>query len=283
MTAHHHTRSVDLQEVTLTLDEWPGSQGRPVLFLHATGFSRGVWRPIARDLGGECRPFALDLRGHGDSRTSLDVGNWTPMVNDVEQLVVREDWSGLVIVGHSLGAGVAVLLATRRPELVSALVLVEAPLRPDTGGRGPVEMVEVALRRRYEWPSRDEAASHLRARAPYDSWHPEVFAGFVETGLRKSSAQSGAVELACARETEAAVFQGSPPGAIWSSLANLDCPVWVGRATGSRGLHSTTHPDAVNQPRRAYESLVQGSGHFAPLERPEWVQSIVRDALVHLN
>ena len=284
MTAGHRTRHAELGEVTLALDEWPASRGRPVLFLHATGFSRGVWRPAAEGLLDVCRPIALDLRGHGESRTTQPAGDWTAMAGDIERLAGREGWSELMIVGHSLGGGVGMLLALERPELVSALVLVEAPLRPSAGGR-PSEMVEIALRRRYEWPSREEAAAHLRARSPYDSWEPAVFAGFVETGLRTLDGRdgtAGAVELACRRETEAAVFQGSPPGALWAALPELSCPVWIGRGTGSHGLGSTTHPEAASQLQRGREWVAEGDGHFAPLQRPGWVGAIVREALAVL-
>ena len=176
MSATYQTREVGLGETVLVLDEWPGERTRPVLFLHATGFTRGVWRPTAGALGDVCRPIALDLRGHGATRTSLPAVGWTEMAEDVEQLAAAEGWSGLVIVGHSLGGGVGILLARARPDLVDALVLVEAPLRAPTGVGGGVggnanQMVEVALRRRYEWPSREAAAAHLRARSPYDSWH----------------------------------------------------------------------------------------------------------------
>ena len=214
MTAGHRTRHAELGEVTLALDEWPASRGRPVLFLHATGFSRGVWRPAAEGLLDVCRPIALDLRGHGESRTTQPAGDWTAMAGDIERLAGREGWSELMIVGHSLGGGVGMLLALERPELVSALVLVEAPLRPSAGGR-PSEMVEIALRRRYEWPSREEAAAHLRARSPYDSWEPAVFAGFVETGLRTLDGRdgtAGAVELACRRGDGGRRLPGQPPG-----------------------------------------------------------------------
>ena len=230
-----------------------------------------------------CRPVALDLRGHGDSQTELPVGAWTEMAKDIERLAAAEGWREFVIVGHSLGGAVGILLGERRPELLSALVLVEAPLRPNMGERGPSKMVETALRRRYEWPSREEAAAHLRARAPYDSWHPEVFAGFVETGLRARDGAGGAVELACRRENEAAVFEGDPPGGLWALLPRVQCPVWVGRGTGSRGFGSSTDPDTAAQLRDAREWLAEGGGHFVPLGRPEWMQAIVRDALAVLD
>ena len=279
MSAAYRTREVDVGETVLVLDEWSGEHSRPVLFLHATGFTRGVWRPTAAALTDVCRPTALDLRGHGATRTSLPAAGWTEMAEDVERLANIEGWSGLVIVGHSLGGGVGILLAQARPDLVDALVLVEAPLRAPIGRGGNAnQMVEVALRRRYEWPSREDAAAHLRARSPYDSWHPEAFAGFVDAGLR-AAGDDGTVQLACARETEAAVFTGSSTGELWAALPELDCPVWIGRGTGSRGLGSTTAAEATARPRRSYEWVAEGAGHFVPLERPEWVEAMVREAL----
>lgn len=284
MSATYRTREVDLGEAILVLDEWPGEGARPVLFLHATGFTRGVWRPTAAALTDACHPISLDLRGHGASRTSLSAAGWAELAEEVEQLAATEGWSGLVVVGHSLGGGVGILLAQARPDLVDALVLIEAPLKPPIGpgGGNANQMVEVALRRRYEWPSREDAAAHLRARSPYDAWHPDVFAGFVDAGLR-AVGRDGTVQLACARETEAAVFTGGGTSELWAALAELECPVWIGRGTGSRGLHSTTDPEAASQPRRAYEWVAEGSGHFAPLERPEWVEAMVRETLEILD
>ena len=284
MSVAYRTREVDLGEAVLVLDEWPGEGARPVLFLHATGFTRGVWRPTAAALTDACHPIALDLRGHGASRCDLPVSRWAEMAADVERLAGIEGWSGLVIVGHSLGGGVGTLLALERPDLVDALLLIEAPLKPPSGpgGGNAKQMVEVALRRRYEWPSREAAAEHLRARSPYDAWHPEVFAGFVDSGLR-AVGSAGAVELACARETEAAVFTGGGTEELWSALPKLVCPVWIGRGSGSRGLHSTTDPEAASQPRRAHEWVAEGSGHFAPLERPQWVEAMVREAIEVLD
>ena len=68
-------------------------------------------------------------------------------------------------------------------------------------------------------------------------------------------------------------------GELWAALPELECPVWIGRGTGSLGLYSTTSEQAASLPKRAYEWKAEGSGHFAPLERPEWVEAMVREAL----
>ena len=76
------TREITVADgVTLTLDDWSehvdgGASARPMLFLHATGFTRGVWRTHARQLLGDCVPYAADLRGAGgpSSRTPRTSG-----------------------------------------------------------------------------------------------------------------------------------------------------------------------------------------------------------------
>ena len=60
--------------------------------------------------------FGYSLEEHADALTSaLDAA----------------DVRGAEIVGHSMGGAVAIVLATRRPELVARLILANANLDPD--------------------------------------------------------------------------------------------------------------------------------------------------------
>ena len=43
--------------------------GVPVIFLHGLTFSRATWAPIIERLGNSVRTVAIDLPGHGDSRS----------------------------------------------------------------------------------------------------------------------------------------------------------------------------------------------------------------------
>jgi len=63
----------------------------------------------------------LDLRGHGDSDTTFAAYD-AAAASDVVALVEHLGGSA-VLVGNSMGAGVAVIVAATRPELVTALVL----------------------------------------------------------------------------------------------------------------------------------------------------------------
>ncbi|MDA1004808.1 MAG: alpha/beta hydrolase, partial [Chloroflexi bacterium] len=117
--------------VTLAFDEWP-AHGPRVVFLHATGFSRGCWRPLARRIAGRAQPTLVDMRGHGASSRPPAPYLWPSLVDDIAELITAQDWSGIVLGGHSVGGSTAIQVAARLPERVAALVLVEPVI---TGAR----------------------------------------------------------------------------------------------------------------------------------------------------
>ena len=282
--------------VQIAVDRWPRARGeRPVLFLHATGFTRGVWRAHARRLLDDCQPFAADLRGHGGSSRPEPPYDWALLVDDIATLVESRGWRDLVLVGHSVGGSTCVEVAHRLPDRVSAVVLTEPPLGPPrprpNGGDGKSDLVGRTERRRAHWPNRAEADIYLRSRAPYDAWADEVWAGFVETGLTADHDPPGesgrggevpevsAVTLSCPPWAEVSVFKEAPGSRAWETLPELRQPVWVLRATGAVGMPSTCAPETAQRLRHPHEVVVEGSGHFLPLEQPDVVVRLVRDAL----
>jgi len=74
------------------------------------------------------RIIRLDLRGHAESQTNTGVGmnNWC---KDLIAIFDRERVGSAIIVGHSLGAQVALNLASRFPARVAGLVLID-PIVP---------------------------------------------------------------------------------------------------------------------------------------------------------
>ena len=112
-----------------------GTAGPRVVFVHGL-FGQGKnWTTIAKALADRHRVTLLDLPNHGHSP-------WTDTVDYVdmaEMVAVELESFGepVTLVGHSMGGKVAMQVALRRPELVSALVVVDiAPVEyPVSGGR----------------------------------------------------------------------------------------------------------------------------------------------------
>jgi pimeloyl-ACP methyl ester carboxylesterase len=112
--------------------------GPPMVLLHGLGESAADWGVVRAGLGRRHRVYALDLRGHG--RTGRPgTYSFTAMRDDVAGFVVAAGLESCVVVGHSMGGVVGLLLAGARPELVDRLVVedVAAP-RPGALSRPPL-------------------------------------------------------------------------------------------------------------------------------------------------
>ena len=104
-------------------------RGRPILFVHGWLGSWRYWWPAMQALSNHYRSFAFDLWGYGDSSKTIDkysVESYVAMVGSfADKLGVARPFT---LVGHSLGAAIALRYAKLKPESVERLALVAMPL-----------------------------------------------------------------------------------------------------------------------------------------------------------
>jgi pimeloyl-ACP methyl ester carboxylesterase len=124
--------------------------GKPMVMLHGLiiGSMTTWYFSAAPRLARTHRVTLYDLRGHGRSARPASGYDLATMVEDLDALLDGP----ATLVGHSWGALIALRLALKRPERVTRLVLVEAPLPPSRAGDigaflrlGPAEIRELAL------------------------------------------------------------------------------------------------------------------------------------------
>ena len=100
-------------------------EGKPMVIIHGFLGMSDNWKTLGTQFANEgYQVHALDLRNHGKSFHTDDF-SYDVMAADVIQYCVHHQLKDIVIVGHSMGGKVAMLLATTNPELVSKLIVAD--------------------------------------------------------------------------------------------------------------------------------------------------------------
>ena len=98
--------------------------GLPVLFLHGFGADLTTWTLNQAALADEHPVHAIDLPGHGGSTKDLADGSVEALAAAVRDYMDAEGLETAHLVGHSLGAAVAVMMALDAPSRVAGLTLI---------------------------------------------------------------------------------------------------------------------------------------------------------------
>jgi esterase len=112
-------------EGVLAIDDG-GRGGLPVVLVHSLAGSSAHWSETLERLRSTRRAVALDLRGHGRSEPPKN-GDYSiaGMAGDVEAVVDTLDLRKFILVGHSMGGGVALTYAGDHPDRIAGLLLLD--------------------------------------------------------------------------------------------------------------------------------------------------------------
>ena len=112
----------------LTLDYVEAGSGQPLVALHGLTSNRQAWYPLLPKFASRWHVYVPDLRGHGTSGRAPDhhYAN-ADYASDIIAFL-KHIGQPVVLMGHSLGAMVAIIVAAQYPEGVSALILLDPPL-----------------------------------------------------------------------------------------------------------------------------------------------------------
>jgi esterase len=128
---HAHTLAMrDGAAIVYRLSTAGLDRARVIVLLHGLASNMTRWSEFAEQttLKQRFNMMRLDLRGHGESFTRGRVGMriWC---EDLLTLLDHEKYDRAILVGHSLGAQVALHFAVRYPERTAGLVLLDPVLR----------------------------------------------------------------------------------------------------------------------------------------------------------
>ncbi|MGW1892362.1 alpha/beta fold hydrolase [Streptomyces sp. NPDC002004] len=257
-------RTVQRDGVRLSCRDWGGT-GSPVVLLHGLAGHAGEWDDLAGALSRHYRVVAVDQRGHGSSERHPRDASRDAYVADVVAVVEQLDLHRPTLVGQSLGGHTAMLTAAAHPELVGALVLVEA----GPGGPNPSVQDEIsALLEAWPtpFPSRRAAADFFGGGPVGEGW---------AAGLEQ---RDDGWWPRFDREVMVASLTENARRSFWDEWTRISCPtlaIW-----GQRGIIPQQEVDGMFQQQPEMVALsIPGAGHDVHLEHPDILQQALRDFL----
>lgn len=141
----YQTMDVQVDGGTLRVGCWGDPAGMPVaLAVHGITASHLAWSRLADELDGLAL-VAPDLRGRGRSARLPGPYGMAAHADDMARVLDAVGCRAAVVVGHSMGAYVATVLAQRHRARVSALVLVDGGLPFPAVDGDPDKLLNQAL------------------------------------------------------------------------------------------------------------------------------------------
>ena len=166
------------QRLKLHYVDWGNPQKPLAVLIHGGRDHCRNWDWVALDLREHFHLVAPDLRGHGDSDWAIG-GNYgmVDYVFDVAQLMDAIAREPVTLIGHSLGAAIALQYSGTYPERVKRLIAIEGLGPPGSMVKNlPAhvrmkqwvgDMQALAQRKSREYKSVDEALARMREANPH--------------------------------------------------------------------------------------------------------------------
>ena len=269
-----------------------GDAGAPkVLALHGWLDNAASFVPLAAHLEG-IELVAPDLPGHGRS-AHLPPGadySFAAAVNTVLDIADALGWERFALLGHSMGAGIASLLAASCPQRVERLVAIEALGALAEAPERTAQRLREAIAATRALPGKrlrvfPDIATAMRARMQ---------------GVTGSSLEEAAARLLVERGLVPVQADGGSGGYAWSSDPRLTLPTMVRMTEAQvrdlvRGIQCPTRVIHADPPQpylpgplrgeraallRHGELVVLRGGHHLHMEQPAAVAAAIGDFFV---
>lgn len=241
---------VYLPDIRLNLRVDGPEDAPPLVLLHALGTDGTLFDPLIPLLPG-LRILRPDLRGHGASDVPEPPYTMGALIRDVERLLDHAGARDAVILGVSLGGLIAQGLATKRLDLVRAMVLTSTAARIGTPAMWADRAAQIAA------TGLDAYADGAMERMFGRPWRTEPSMPATRARLVTTDPRGW---IGCAQAIAGTDF--------YTPTAALTLPTLA--IAGDRD--GTTPPDLVRETadliRGAEFHLIRGAGHLPFLEKP---------------
>jgi pimeloyl-ACP methyl ester carboxylesterase len=264
----------EVDGLKLHYTEWNPRGEQTIVMLHGLNVQLHTWDPIAHDLASDYRVLLLDLRGHGDSDWARDGYHLQQFVSDVRALTEHTNASPFVLVGHSLGARIAIAYAGQHPDDVTHMVLSDnLPEVPREGALAARKIVGSTGDVR-------GFRTHEEVLARYEELHPEWQPVFRELHAHFMVRRNWADKLVFKADPDLFWITGSVGASetpqLWEYAAAIKAPSLL--VAGKRSPFVDEElAERFRQTVPNADVLWTDTDHYIPREAPEVFCKAVRD------
>lgn len=255
--------------VALAVHEWPGKGRAPttVVGIHGLTANHRCWAPMAEVLAPDFRLVAYDLRGRGDSDKPGTGYSLAAHGRDLLALLDRLGLRRAVLMGHSLGAAIALRFAVDHPARVRRLVLIDGGL--DVRAEVLDSLGPALARLGMEFPSLDAFLGRMRGLPMFAGRWNDHLEGYFRYDVE--TLPSGAVRPKASPAAIAEELGNLQRERLWTLHHRVRCPTLVLRAPD--GLLTATDCLMTREEARAMAAAipraklveVPGTNHYTVL------------------
>lgn len=253
--------------------------GKDVILIPGLASSRGIWTDLASGLQLNHRVHILELAGFASTPaiSNRDGKVIAPVVDAIAEYIRTQHIKAPVVIGHSLGGEIALMLGAQHPDLVGRLMIVDAL---------PFYMLMID-------PAATSESASQRAIATRDwilAQSPDEFVAFQKTSIARLAKTEAvrpallAAGLSSDRRTLADAVYELMITDLRPELDRIRAPIEIVYAYDA--LFGVPASSVDEMYRRAYTNApdihftrIDDSFHFIMLDRPERFSSAVQSFL----
>ena len=270
--------------------------GQPmVLFFHGNSFPASTYSVMLNALRQRgMKVQALEKIGHNPSYPVTS--NWPHLVEEVHAFakpLIEEHPGPVVLVGHSLGGMLSLMLAAQFPALAQAVVMVDAPavgglqakvlqLSKTLSLNKKFSPGAISSKRRNTWQSLEEVHTHFVSKKIFARWDPQVLNDYVLHGTHEEITDQGVQRvLSFDRNIETQIYN-SVPHNLERLLKKypLACPVSLVAARHSREMR-LAGTDFTQKITKGRIMMIDGT-HLVPMEKPMVTAAAIEASILNM-
>lgn len=259
-----------------------GGEGRQMHFAHANAYPVKTYIHFLDLFTTQFEVHGMHQRPCWPGSDENEFTEWEQLADDMIEVFDENNMTSVIGMGHSMGGIATLYAANKRPDLFSAIVLIDPVIMDrdlvDLLINMPLEkqiennpMIQIAKKRRNTWENEAEALSYFESKRFFQAFTSDAKKHFIAQGLKKID---GKLTLSYPREWEARVYSMVPN--VWKELPKITVPALIIKAETSDVIRTEKHWNMIKEEASSATCIeLAGAGHLIPQEKPMELKEVI--------